>query len=44
MLRYSRQRHRQRRGQLTHCRLAFGQACEDRTPRWVGQGEEGNVE
>lgn len=44
MLRYSRQRHRHRRGQLSHCRLALGQACEDRTPRWVGQGEEGNIE
>ena len=44
MLRYRRQRHRQRRGQLTHCRLAFGQAREDRATRRVGQSEEGEIE
>jgi hypothetical protein len=44
MFRYSRQRHRQRRSQLTHCRLAFGQTREDCTPRRVGQGEKGQVE
>ena len=44
MLRYRGQRHCQRRGQLAHGGLTFGQSREDRTPRRVGQGEESQVE